>query len=57
MNVEWLMEQLRQADPHDEVIVTVEDIGTGEALGGILSHVIASGSGARLGQFEIHAKG
>lgn len=57
MNVDWLIKELQKADPSDEVIVTVEDVGLGEVSGGILCKVTRSGEGARVGQCEIYAKG
>ncbi len=57
MTVEWLIGKLKEANPRDEVIVTVTDVGTGEVLGGILSSVIMDGGGAARGKFEIYAKG
>ncbi len=56
MTVRWLMEKMRDVNPNDEVIVTVEDVGTGEVSGGILSSVIRDGEGAARGHFEIYAK-
>ena len=61
MNVATLITELQKADPHDEVILIVEEcwMGNSEAtiLRGISSDVIHSGGGARTGQCEIYAKG
>ena len=60
MNVETLIAELKKADPHDEVILIVEELDEplrGQVLRGISSNVIRSGEGARVGQCEIYAKG
>ena len=64
MNVETLIAELKKADPHDEVILIVEELDEPmhellhkQVLRGISSNVIRSGEGARVGQCEIYAKG
>ena len=57
MTVGWLIKELRKADPKDECILIVEDVGMGEVSGGITCKVTRSGEGAAVGKCEIYAKG
>jgi hypothetical protein len=57
MTVKWLIKQLQEANPKDEVILVVEDVGMRQFSSGILSKVIRDGEGAERGKCEIYAKG
>lgn len=57
MNVETLIKELQKANPKDEVILIVEDIGMREVSGGICHKLIRSGEGAENGKCEVYGKG
>jgi hypothetical protein len=57
MNVRWLIEELQKANPTDEVILIVDEVGGPESLRGPAFRVIRDGEGASPGQTEIYAKG
>lgn len=62
MTVGSLIEELQLANPTDEVILFVEELGCGkggetEVSKGISYRVIRSGEGAPIGKCELFAKG
>jgi hypothetical protein len=57
MKIKWLIKELQKANPEDEAILIVEEIGEANSLRGVICKVIRSGEGARNGQTEIYAKG
>ena len=57
MTVQWLIDELLKANPKDEVILIVDEVGGPECLRGPAFQVIRDGEGAPAFMVEIYAKG